>query len=264
VTAGNATSSSIFVQPHFDDVALSCGGTVARLVAEGQQVTIVTVFAERPPADSPVSALAAQLEQEWGAGPRAALVRRAEDTAAAAVLGARPRCLAHRDAIYRGERYETYQSLMGEVHPADLALVDEIGAELAALWRGTTNAVVYLPLAIGNHVDHQLCYRLGRSLGGIGARVLFYEDFPYVTKPNALSERLRRVTHRPDARAVDITATIVDITATIEVRLRAIAAYASQLRALFPRRPFEKDVREYAAGVSGVPGQYAERLWAIV
>ena len=36
---------AIFVQPHYDDVPLSCGGTVALAAVQGQRPAIVTVFA---------------------------------------------------------------------------------------------------------------------------------------------------------------------------------------------------------------------------
>ncbi len=45
----------LFIAPHFDDVALSCGGEVARLVAAGETVSIVTVFAGVPPAAMPLT-----------------------------------------------------------------------------------------------------------------------------------------------------------------------------------------------------------------
>jgi len=36
--------SALFLSPHYDDVALSCGGTVAPLADRGTDTTVVTIF----------------------------------------------------------------------------------------------------------------------------------------------------------------------------------------------------------------------------
>jgi LmbE family N-acetylglucosaminyl deacetylase len=251
-----APASALFVQPHFDDIALSCGGTVALRSAEGERVTIVTVFAERPPPGARVSALARRLEKKWGTGERTVLVRRAEDAAAAAVLGAGTRWLSYCDAIYRGRQYASYRSLMGAVSATDLELVERIAGDVVALWRDSGGALVHLPLAVGGHVDHQLCHALAPWLRAAGARVCFYEDFPYAAVPEALDRRLREIDLPLGPRTIDITA-------TLDTRLRAIAAYGSQLPFLFPRGSFRRAVRDHGARLSPVPGRYAERLWDV-
>src|SRR5215204_7281404 len=45
----------VFVAPHPDDVALSCGGLIASLRELGQQVTILTVFSGTGDADGDLS-----------------------------------------------------------------------------------------------------------------------------------------------------------------------------------------------------------------
>ncbi|HEU0000143.1 MAG TPA: hypothetical protein VFQ36_04555, partial [Ktedonobacteraceae bacterium] len=39
----------IFVSPHFDDVAYSCGGALGTLADQGQRPLVITVFAGLPP-----------------------------------------------------------------------------------------------------------------------------------------------------------------------------------------------------------------------
>ena len=46
----------VFVAPHPDDVALSCGGLISNLRELGQTVTILTVFSGSGPSDRPLSA----------------------------------------------------------------------------------------------------------------------------------------------------------------------------------------------------------------
>ena len=69
----------IFISPHLDDVALSCGGLVWRLAQEGQQVSIWTVLAGDPP-DEDYSEFARINHQRWGiSGVEAIAMRREEE-----------------------------------------------------------------------------------------------------------------------------------------------------------------------------------------
>ncbi len=51
----SATMSHVFVSPHPDDAALSCGGLIASLRELGQNVTIITVFSGGPAAGTEMS-----------------------------------------------------------------------------------------------------------------------------------------------------------------------------------------------------------------
>lgn len=244
---------AVFVSPHFDDVALSCGGIVAKHAAAGDAPVLLTVFAA-PPDDGPVSKLAQQIHEWSGVGPNEgkALIekRLAEEKAAAAELGATSMTLAFKDAIYRGEQY-TEESLFQEIHPSDSALLRELEEAVVAVWRQTSQAVVYLPIGIGDHVDHQLCARLHGALHVAGATVRRYEDIPYVIDA--------RGGWRPGA---DWTPSIVDVTPFFEKRLRAIEHYGSQLGYLFPRG-HRATLEAYASGLAGRPESFAERTWSV-
>jgi hypothetical protein len=77
------------------------------------------------------------------------------------------------DAIYRGEGYLSDAALFGRSSPPTPPLVEQIAATIAALPEVALSALptVYVPLAIGDHVDHQLVYRAGNSWPrGAGAR----------------------------------------------------------------------------------------------
>ena len=58
---------SIYLSPHLDDVALSCGGQIHQLTHRpgGQEVLIVTLMAGVPP-PGPVSAFAREQHVAWG------------------------------------------------------------------------------------------------------------------------------------------------------------------------------------------------------
>jgi LmbE family N-acetylglucosaminyl deacetylase len=88
------------------------------------------------------------------------------------------------DAVFRG--YEGDDQLLGPVREDDDAPISILRNEIARL----EPQIVYLPLAVGNHVDHQLCRDAGVALlaeprtwvmpgPAWAGKVAFYEDFPY-------------------------------------------------------------------------------------
>lgn len=248
----NDNVKAIFVSPHFDDVALSCGGMAAWLARHGQ-VVVVTVFAAQPP--TALNQFAEFQHQRWGIGPAAVDLRGREDIAAMNVLGVEHRWLDFPDAIYRGDLYLSDDDLFGPVKPGDHACshaVREALADLIQTWKAQR---VYLPLAIGGHVDHQICREVGFPLAEQGIPIWFYEDFPYALASGAVEAAVVSATQ-------PLVSEIVDVTSTFEQRLAAIACYASQIPTIF-RHYGEMDgaVRGYACRLSRTPDRFVERFW---
>jgi LmbE family N-acetylglucosaminyl deacetylase len=243
---------AIFVSPHYDDVALSCGGTLA-LEARHGHALVVTVFAgDQPEALNPFAEFQ---HRRWGHAGDAVDERRREDSAAMAVLGCDYRWLEFPDAIYRDNLYLTDEELFGPVKPEDEPVTEAIADALLSIATKTQPKIVYLPLAVGNHVDHQICTELGLRLVAGGATVLYFEDFPYAATPGAVEERIATFGPR-------LTPTIVSIEETIEKRLTAIKCYASQLATIFRHYGDpETVVREYARSLGS--DSYAERFWKL-
>src|SRR5947209_749300 len=112
----------IYLQPHFDDAALSCGGAIGLQAIAGQRPLIVTIFGGIPAEGAPLSAFASASLQRMGLGQDAAEAvrrRRAEDAAAAEVLHADTYWLDFPDAIFRGSPayYTGDEALFGTVNP---------------------------------------------------------------------------------------------------------------------------------------------------
>ena len=95
----------IYLSPHFDDAALSVGGTIVRQTAAGERVLVVTVCSASP--REPLNAFAAHLHERWGGASDPIAVRRAEDAAAVERLGADLLWLDELDAIYRHPIYDS-------------------------------------------------------------------------------------------------------------------------------------------------------------
>ena len=169
----------IYISPHLDDAALSCGGLIWEQSQTGAQVEIWTICAGDAPQEG-LSPFAHSLHHRWESGVDAVAHRRAEDDASCALLGAVPRHFTVPDCIYRkhpetGEAlYDSEQSLTGPMDPVEVDLVASLAKELAGLI--PRDAVVIGPLAIGHHVDHQLTRRAFERLD---LPLWYYADFPY-------------------------------------------------------------------------------------
>lgn len=223
--------TDLFLAPHYDDVALSCGGTVAALARRGAPPLVVTIFGGEP-AVTDLTAFARWQHERWGTGEGDTVATRLDEERAAAVaLGCATATLPFLDAIYRGEAYLSDEALFGTVGPADAALPAPIADALLALpaLAGADPAAVnvFVPLAIGNHVDHQIVYAVGRTLAVRGWRVRAYEDFPYAVLGDQTARRLAEV---GDAIG---TAATRSVAATLAQRVAAIGAYRSQLPVIF-------------------------------
>jgi len=259
VAAAQQRAAHIFLAPHYDDVALSCGGTVAALADSGERPLIVTVFGGEPAPDD-LTAFARWQHERWGteAGDTIA-TRLAEDEAAAAILGCDTQILPFLDAIYRGDGYRSDEALFGTLLAADWPLTEEIVTAVTALpaINSPADTVFYVSLAIGDHVDHQLVYRVGRLLAARGWRVLAYEDFPYAILGDAADRR-----HGAIAGQVG-PPEVLSIAATLTRRLDAIAAYRSQLPVIFRFTDDWRATIAASARTIGGGAVAAERFWPL-
>ena len=243
---------ALYLSPHLDDAALSCGGQIHAAARTGKRVLIVTLHTADP-SSGRLSALAEAVHGEWGLGPDAMEARRDEDRKACAALGAELRHEPLVDALYRlgagGEPfYESPSALRGPPVRADLAHVDALTRVLEALPPAER---IYGPLAAGGHVDHRLTRRAAEEV--FGKRLEYYEDYPYVRSRVVLAKALGLRLWR--FRTVELDE------ADLAAKIRAIACYATQLSTAFAdeddmARQVEGFYRRLGRGKAG-----GERLW---
>jgi len=122
----------VYLSPHLDDVAFSCGGAVHEDARAGREPLVVTVCAAAPAPGAALSAFCREIHAAMGLGADAVAVRREEDCAALRLLGARGHWLDVPDAIYRRDPhrgaclYASDEALVGPLAAADLALVGQV------------------------------------------------------------------------------------------------------------------------------------------
>ena len=168
----------IFLSPHLDDIAFSCGGLVWDLANSGHSVEIWTINAGDP-LDDDLSPLAQALHLNWGLGLDAVQIRRNEDQKACQIIGAAPRYFSYLDCIYRktpeGEfYYSTDGDIFGGLDPREVDLIERLSGQL--LEELPEDVRIVAPLGIGNHVDHELTRKAANRLG---IPLAFYADYPY-------------------------------------------------------------------------------------
>ncbi len=252
------TYQHIYLSPHLDDAALSCGGSIARFASAGAPVLVVNICSGTLPPNAHLSPFAHLLHDRWGLPAAEAVARRLhEDAVALQTLGADRIQLDLLDAIYRmPEHYGDDATLFGVVADDD-PLAAQLSDYLAALAVRCPEAVFYAPLGVGHHVDHQAVHAAASTLYQHGARVAFYEDFPYVARAGALAQRLDEL----GGQAL-FTPVVTAIDDTLARKIGAIEAYASQLGVLFgDRLAMAQAVQAYAATVPPDTGTYGERIW---
>ncbi len=265
----------LYLSPHFDDAALSCGGLLLRHAERGERATVLTICAGTPDYEY-LSSFARVQHRQWRlpvphaspAGAKSGVAqrkrrdpiatRRAEDAEALRWLGMQGAYLDIPDVIYRRDtlgRPLVYsnRSLFGRVHPDEHALVLRIARAIQRVARKRDTSIV-APLAAGWHVDHQLTRDAARLLLQNGYRVTWYEDFPYAEKRGAVTRA------RKQFGAGEWQCAIFAI--DMQRKIDAIRAYRSQLKSTFANaRDMAQRVRAYNRLVAADEG-YAERVWS--
>lgn len=251
----------MFLAPHFDDVPLSCGGLVSSLADRGVPTTMITLFGGEI-TDEVTTAFAREKHARWGLLDAGIVVerRRAENQEAARILGCGTCDLGFPDAIYRGERYTSNDAVYrGVFVEAEEALLGLIVGEIQSLPQWRPDTTLFVPLGVGNHVDHCLAFAAGAAIARSGTAVYAYEDCPYaIHTPRNTRARLAQL------RGQLGRAEIVPIGAALPRRIDAIAAYETQVGNLFRfTKNFRAAVARFARRVGGRRGP-SERYWPVL
>lgn len=212
----NGSKTALFVSPHLDDAAFSCGGTMALLARQGWRVVLATAFTRSVP--NPTGfALDCQLDKGLPASADYMALRREEDRNAARILGAEALHLDLLEAPHRG--YESAKELFAGVRGGD-EVWREVAERLAPVLHEHAPGALFAPQALGNHADH---LQVVRALGelGVDGEVLWWRDAPYAAR-------------EPGARPAPLlpgglVETAVDVAGTMSPKLDACAAYATQI-----------------------------------
>ena len=232
---------ALFLSPHLDDVAFSCGATVAALPSDtgGEwRCTVATAFTRSVP-DPRGFALDCQLDKGLPADVDYMKLRRAEDERACDALGAACAHLDLPEAPHRG--YGSAAALFAGPR-ADDGIIPELTAALRSLIARDPPDLLFAPAGCGNHVDH---LQVIAALAALRFKVptLYYRDTPYILR-------------EPDAAGIvsgeTVAASVAD---TLAAKLDACACYATQLGFQFGgERRMRRLLADLAAAEGGRAG----------
>jgi LmbE family N-acetylglucosaminyl deacetylase len=214
--------------------------------------------------------LTEELVDAAGAGELMAR-RRLEDETYAAFAEASIVFLDLPDAVFRG--YANDEELLNAPRDDDAAPYEILRREIVRL----EPQKLYVPLGVGNHVDHQLCRDVGVRLLAEGRRwvmpgpeyagiVTFYEDFPY-----AWWNDFTQLEDLPPTALADLPADVglkpeyADIGDQLERKITGINIYTSQIDRLFDgTKEMARQVRAHARKTALLDGSSgsAERYWS--
>jgi LmbE family N-acetylglucosaminyl deacetylase len=170
---------NVYLSPHFDDAAISCGGGIAGQAARGERVLVVTLFGGEPAEDRRANRPALRPLTDVKR-------RRQEDRRAMEVLGADYLWLDYRDAVFRQRPALTRYGLHLGARDIERTLFEKLLASVEAICERSGAGRLYVPLGIGQHRDHQIAFQIGRHVSKGTANdieVIFYEDLPYAFVP---------------------------------------------------------------------------------
>ncbi len=237
----------IYLSPHFDDVAFSCGGLVWEQVELGEKVSVWTICAGDVPF-GPISQYAKSLHNRWGTDRGAVKKRKAENALSNRWLGVTWRDFSIPDAIYRrspidgSHMYTSDLELFSEFRFDEIHRIEVLRDELSQALPRACELVT--PLALGGHVDHYLVRKAAEKLD---RSMWYYADFPYSINPEQDLDKDDR----------EMNQTIFPISeAGLRIWQESVAAHTSQISTFWSGTDQMREaIKEYWVPIKGI------RLW---
>ncbi len=164
----------LYISPHLDDVALSCGGTIYRQASKGDQITVATVFTN----SGNNHALVEHYKQ-----------RKTSDFNAGQELNFTSIHLEIPDAPFRNSCYKDFYTIMFPNRQAnhfknDLIMIKK---QINKVIEELQPDIIYAPLGAGTHIDHQLVFDAVSDINNVP--ITYYEERPYTFLPGAIAGR---------------------------------------------------------------------------
>ncbi len=223
----------VYISPHFDDMVLSNGGIIRNILNNNGSIVLVNVFTK--------SSWSSQLENK---NERyITRIRELEDNKYCVKLGIQNINLGFNDSSIRG--YNDINELFASVDNDSIFFC--IKQKLYTVLKNINFDYVLCPLAIGQHIDHEIVFKSIKSIYKL--KVLFYEDLPYGCKysDSYIRKCIKKKLDYPKEYYFDITE-------VIDNKCNDISIYKSQLE-----KQLVSDVINYSNRFEN--RKHYERLW---
>ncbi|MCQ2562621.1 MAG: PIG-L family deacetylase [Alphaproteobacteria bacterium] len=219
----------VIISPHMDDAALSMGGSILQNTS---QIKIITLCASNW-----------TLEGISSDSDKITSIRRAEEQQFINKINAEFVFCNLPEATMRGYNDWTLK--------CDLNKDKSLFKKIICIINENTNLddEIYLPAAIGEHVDHTLVFETIKYLNNKNIRI--YEDLPYATY-GGTTERIEKI-----RKTYQLTEQLTDITTQIDKKVDCLQIYTSQLT-----QEDITNVKKYAQNIRK-DKKFYERTWII-
>ena len=221
----------LFLSPHADDVILSCGSLLSRLVGK-TDITVLTVFTKAHEKPYTLSAKQFMKYSNNFADAQALYdVRVEEDKNAFARLGITPINLGFEDALFRRKKHRTFLGKFlpefDHIYPtyrwhilkkiaSDDSAISELTKQLPTYVK--KNTLVFAPFGLGNHADHKVVRLVSEKLFD---NLILYSDFPYNIRLNTYGQTPKAYTR-------------YEVPVDKKKKDKLLHLYETQYRGLFP------------------------------
>ena len=153
------------VSPHIDDAFLSLGGCIVKWIEKGFKVTVYNIFTI----------------SNWVAPDSLSGIEKRLTTDEVTRLRKREEMLVQKKARFRYECWDFLDFPLRKRFSKndDIRMANEIAMKL----RPVVNEgdLIFFPSAVGNHNDHILINKIGRSFSREHSNIAFFEDMPYTS-----------------------------------------------------------------------------------
>lgn len=258
-TQGVSGYDSLFIQPHADDCALSCGGLIAKTYYELKtNIAVSTVFSHCSVIYSPWKDLIKLSQKSYSE------LRNLEDNIFIGYFDGKLFNLNFHEALLRGIRYPILEK---GLFKKDLKLIELIFEQTNRLIHEFHFKNIFLPFGIGWNCDHQILTEVAKRLSKTST-VFLYEDYPYCDECRyTYWARLSEV-----SSSVSLEPLYYDITNYVDMKTDFINCYKSQFKD-WSRRDIKKQVMALSQSVAieakewhqkKAKSKYMERVWRIM
>ena len=207
--------NTILFSPHSDDIAYSLGGAVA--LNYFKNPLMITVFTRS--AFSPRIKLTSEEEISD--------LRKREDDLFSKKTGLLLDTLPFPEPPLRGLKTDN------EIFTANVErdqIFDSVHRAIYKKIECFPDAVVLSPLALGNHIDHQIVFKsCVKACNILGNKLSFYEDVPYVSKL-----KLKQIEDYVDDMDDNLSPTKINITSVFDEKIENLHLYGTQIGKRIP------------------------------
>ncbi|MBI4980307.1 PIG-L family deacetylase [Candidatus Woesearchaeota archaeon] len=216
IEKGSPCGKKILVlEPHPDDFALSCSGSVLSKLKEGVDIEIMTLFTQFSLSTFPWRSLITISDSEYEklrlTESRIAISNYLDITSTSSYLPS---------ALKRD-----HSTAFGELNLYDEKLIERCYPKIIEKAISGKYSAIFAPLAIQHHLDHTITFKIAKMIKQEckDITLILYEDFPYARNKVAYAHRLNEVSSQ-----MQVYPRYIYVDSSLEIMADIASIYRSQ------------------------------------